>query len=450
MRGDIPILQNAIASLQRNYAETYKRMYELNTAQQKEIDDLKKVILTLLPQVKSLEKRIGSILGENIEKYIDEWLDNHKQEIIDAIGEGVFVPWKDIKNAEGTEAQAGTPIYTKDAVDSLLGNKANKTDVYTKTESNNTFANKNDVYTKTEVESKLNNKVNLSQIDNGSSSATSSTTIYSTSQTYSKTEADNKYIPKTSINTTHQASGHDGELYSVGYINSLISANASGSTVQTYTAAKIDEMISSIDPGDNYVKWSEVKTAESGDSHLVYSTTEADSLFVKEEELISPKSIEAAKTEAVTHDRMPELTDVTNPKIFTASVVMALVQRKLPLENILGSKTASSLETETKVYNVNYINSLISDDPSDSSNQTYTADKIDDLIQQSKVTDEHIIDVGDERWIKRSGGTEINNVILTPADGDDSKLTLQLIGSTSNAGTIYVPNVQGWKTGDWN
>lgn len=276
--GDIPILQNAIASLQRNYAETYKRMYELNTAQQKEIDDLKKVILTLLPQVKSLEKRIDSILGENIEKYIDEWLDNHKQEIIDAIGEGVFVPWKDVKNADGTDASVRSPIYTKGAVDMLLGNK-----------------------------------VNLSQINNGSSSATSTTTIYSTSQTYSKNEADNKYMPKTAINTTHQASGHDGELYSIGYINSLISAS-----------------------------------------------------------------------------------------------------------------------------------------PTDSSTQTYTAAKINDLIQQSEVTDEHIKEVGDGLWIKRAGTTEINNVLLTPADGDDSKLTLQLIGSSSEAGTIYVPNVQGWKAGDWN
>lgn len=276
MRGDIPILQNAIASLQRNYAETYKRIYELNTAQQKEIDDLKKVILTLLPQVKSLEKRIDSILGENIEKYIDEWLDNHKQEIIDAIGEGVFVPWKDIKNVEGTEVQAGTPIYTKDAVDTLLGNK-----------------------------------VNLSQIKNGSSSATSSTTIYSTSQTYSKTEADNNYIPKTAINTTHQVSGHDGELYSIGYINSLIS-----------------------------------------------------------------------------------------------------------------------------------------DNPIDKSNQTYTADKIDDLIQQSEVTDQHIIDVGDGRWIKRAGETDIDGVVLTNKTGGE--LSLQLKGSSSEEGTIYVPNVQGWKAGDWN
>ena len=287
MRGDIPILQNAIASLQRNYAETYKRMYELNTAQQKEIDDLKKVILTLLPQVKSLEKRIDSILGENIEKYIDEWLDNHKQEIIDAIGEGVFVPWKVIKNADGTEAQAGTPIYTKDAVDLLLGNKVNKSDVYTKNE----------------VDSKLNNKVNLSQIDDGSSPADLLTKVYSTSQTYSKNEADTKYMPKTTINTIYQESDHDGELYSVGYINSLIS-----------------------------------------------------------------------------------------------------------------------------------------DNPADKSHQTYTAEKI----------EERIVKVGDDKWIKRAGNTAINNVILTPADNDDSKLTLQLKGTTSEAGTIYVPNVQGWKAGDWN
>lgn len=276
MRSDISILQNAIASLQRNYAETYKRMYELNTAQQKEIDDLKKVILTLLPQVKSLEKRIDSILGENIEKYIDEWLDNHKQEIIDAIGEGVFVPWSVIKNADGTDAAVGAPIYTKDA-----------------------------------VVSNLNNKVNLSQIYNGSSSATSSTTIYSTSQTYSKTEADTNYMPKTTINTAYQASGHDGELYSVGYINSLISAS-----------------------------------------------------------------------------------------------------------------------------------------PTDTSNQTYTADKIDELIQQGKVTDDHIIDVGNENWIKREGATAINNVVLTKETGGE--LSLQLKGSSSEEGIIYVPNVQGWKAGDWN
>ena len=91
MRGDFPTLQNAIAQLQRSYSELYKRTYELNTTQQKEIEDIKRVLLTLMPQVKALESKLSQ--GDLIVAIINKWLNEHKQEIIDAIGEGTFVPW---------------------------------------------------------------------------------------------------------------------------------------------------------------------------------------------------------------------------------------------------------------------------------------------------------------------------------------------------------------------
>ena len=69
------------------------------------------------------------------------------------------------------------------------------------------------------------------------------------------------------------------------------------------------------------------------------------------------------------------------------------------------------------------------------------------LIEAGGVTDEHIVEVGNGHWIKLEGETAINNVLLTKKE--NGTLSLQLKGSDSTEGTIYVPNVQGWKDGDW-
>lgn len=397
MRGDSPIIQTAIAQLQRNYAELYKRMYELNAAQQKEIEDLKRVILTLLPQVKALEKRLSSVFTDNVEEVIDNWLDEHKQEIIDAIGEGVFVPWSSIRNSDGSASSIDATIYNSSAV-----------------------------YTKPEADGKLDMKVNLSQIDNGSATLTT--------KIYSQTAADNKFMLKTAINSAYQASGHDNELYSVGYINSLISSEGQSSP-STYNKIQIENMISSVDPGDKYVKWTEVTTAASGDSHKVYSTTVADSKFVDREELITPTSIAQALEYAQSYNREVQQSDIDSPKLLSASVVIAMVHNKLNVSDVISSYSASP--ESQQVYNASYVNSLISESPTDKSKQTYTADKIDSLI----------IEMGDDRYIKRVGETSIDNVLLTKKEGGE--LSLQLKGDTQSEGTIYVPNVQGWKSGDW-
>ena len=133
-------------------------------------------------------------------------------------------------NVDNT-SDANKPVST--AQQQALNNKANKSDVYTKTETDgllNDKANKSDVYTKAETDTSLNNKANKSDV-------------------YTKSETDNK------INEP---------LYNLGYYDT-ISENSDG----TYTITRqtgyvdLDKLHWIYDPNNNQFYSEEITSAYS-------------------------------------------------------------------------------------------------------------------------------------------------------------------------------------------
>ena len=90
-------------------------------------------------------------------------------------------------------------VYTKAESNSKLDAKANVSDVYTKAESNSKLdakANVSDVYTKTESNSKLNAKANASEVYTKTESDSKLNAKANVADVYSKTETDNKFALK--------------------------------------------------------------------------------------------------------------------------------------------------------------------------------------------------------------------------------------------------------------
>ena len=147
------------------------------------LEDLKK-------EVKDNEEGIGE-LSETVSKIDDnvvgltdahnELLKEHNNLVEDVKAFNAdYNKFTDAVHDELDEKANASDVYTKTESNSKLDAKANVSDVYTKAESNsklNAKANASEVYTKTESDSKLNAKANVADV-------------------YSKTETDNKFALK--------------------------------------------------------------------------------------------------------------------------------------------------------------------------------------------------------------------------------------------------------------
>ena len=147
------------------------------------LEDLKK-------EVKDNEKGIGE-LSETVSKIDDnvvgltdahnELLKEHNNLVEDVKAFNAdYNKFTDTVHDELDEKANASDVYTKTESNKKLDAKANVSDVYTKAESNsklNAKANASEVYTKTESDSKLNAKANVADV-------------------YSKTETDNKFALK--------------------------------------------------------------------------------------------------------------------------------------------------------------------------------------------------------------------------------------------------------------
>ena len=147
------------------------------------LEDLKK-------EVKDNEEGIGE-LSETVSKIDDnvvgltdahnELLKEHNNLVEDVKAFNAdYNKFTDTVHDELDEKANASDVYTKTESNKKLDAKANVSDVYTKAESNsklNAKANASEVYTKTESDSKLNAKANVADV-------------------YSKTETDNKFALK--------------------------------------------------------------------------------------------------------------------------------------------------------------------------------------------------------------------------------------------------------------
>jgi len=147
------------------------------------LEDLKK-------EVKDNEEGIGE-LSETVSK-----IDDNVVGLTDAHNELL----KEHNNLV-EDVKAFNADYNKftDAVHDELDEKANASDVYTKTESNKKLdakANVSDVYTKAESNSKLNAKANASEVYTKTESDSKLNAKANVADVYSKTETDNKFALK--------------------------------------------------------------------------------------------------------------------------------------------------------------------------------------------------------------------------------------------------------------
>ena len=171
-------------------------------ADKQALEDLKK-------EVKDNEKGIGE-LSETVSKIDDnvvgltdahnELLKEHNNLVEDVKAFNAdYNKFTDTVHDELDEKANASDVYTKTESNKKLDAKANVSDVYTKAESNSKLdakANVSDVYTKAESNSKLNAKANASEVYTKTESDSKLNAKANVADVYSKTETDNKFALK--------------------------------------------------------------------------------------------------------------------------------------------------------------------------------------------------------------------------------------------------------------
>ncbi len=171
-------------------------------ADKQALEDLKK-------EVKDNEKGIGE-LSETVSKIDDnvvgltdahnELLKEHNNLVEDVKAFNAdYNKFTDAVHDELDEKANASDVYTKTESNKKLDAKANVSDVYTKAESNSKLdakANVSDVYTKAESNSKLNAKANASEVYTKTESDSKLNAKANVADVYSKTETDNKFALK--------------------------------------------------------------------------------------------------------------------------------------------------------------------------------------------------------------------------------------------------------------
>ena len=159
----------------------------------------------------------------------------------------------DDTNKELDEKANASEVYTKTESDSKLDAKANVSDVYTKTESDSKLdakANASDVYTKTESDSKLNAKANASDVYTKTESDSKLNAKANASEVYTKTESDSKLDAKANASDVYTKTESDSKL------------NAKANASDVYTKTESDRKLNA-----------KANVAD------VYSKTETDNKF---------------------------------------------------------------------------------------------------------------------------------------------------------------------------
>ena len=154
---------------------------------------------------------------------------------------------KDGSNVKASEFRGNLDVYSKNEVDDLLDNKADKNDVYTKNEIDNSLngkADANNVYTKIEVNNSLDNKADKNdvytknEIDNNLNGKADKNNVYS------KTEVNNSLDNKADKNNVYTKNEIDNNLngkadtnnvYTKTEVNNLLASQATGTVINAAT-----------------------------------------------------------------------------------------------------------------------------------------------------------------------------------------------------------------------
>lgn len=398
-----PNPQAFISQINNRLNEIYKKMYEQNAVQQREIEDLKRTILILLPQVKELEKRMGI----NIKQYIDDYLD--KLDIPDMVE-------RIVEELVEHDIEA---LVTR-LVEEKMGNYVLKSNV--KHDSTGTFT-QDDIFDVPTTQSLLSQKLDSSSVKETYNSGSAST-VYSTSYinglmnlaqgeqpesislptTARVNELLGDYLPRTSIDKTSSETTSSIRVYSEGRVNELLGnyvptsslkdSQTTSSSTTIYTTNAINTMLGDYVPKTDVLK-SKPSGAVSDDKILNANTT----LGLLDEKL-NASAITTTTSEG---------TPTANTSVYSSAKTDELLNSKVNTSSVISTKNDDP--TSDQIYNAAYINAL---------EETISGD-----------------------YIKATGETEIDGVVLKPKSGT-SDFSFQI----ARGGILYSETIQGWKNGD--
>ena len=191
----------------------------------------------LKQEVKDNEEGIGKLsetvsdIDDNVDNLTDahnKLLEEHNNLVEDVKGfNDAYNKFTDDVHAELDEKANASDVYTKTESDSKLDAKANASDVYTKAESNSKLdakANVSDVYTKAESNSKLDAKANVSDVYTKAESNSKLNAKANASEVYTKTESNSKLDAKANVADVYSKTETDNK-FALKADNSVVSAH---------------------------------------------------------------------------------------------------------------------------------------------------------------------------------------------------------------------------------
>ncbi|MBR1661812.1 MAG: YadA-like family protein [Acidaminococcaceae bacterium] len=162
-------------------------------------------------------------------------------------------------NADALEGKASaTAVTTLEgkvaANETAIALKANAADVYTKTETESTFAKKSDVYTKTETDTKLNTKADKdsvytkSEMDTQLSAKADATNVYTKTETDTKLDAKADKTALSAVETTANTAKSTADAAKTAADSATATANAAKAAVDTIADTdKINALVTDVD-----------------------------------------------------------------------------------------------------------------------------------------------------------------------------------------------------------
>lgn len=298
----------------------------------------------------------------------------------------VYTKTQTYTKAEVDKLLEGIPAvdaYTKTEVDTLLADKADKSDTYTKSQVNNLIPDVSGLATKTELNSGLAAKADV-------------TSVYTKSQTYTKAEVDELIkgggtpvdaYTKAETDTLLDAKADVTSVYTKAQTDNLLADKANTSDLanyakvtavytkaQTYTKAEVDDLISGATPApvDAYTK-SETnalladyaKVTSVYTKSQTYTKAEVDDLI----EGATPAPVDAY-TKAQTDNLLADKANASD------------VYTKTQTDNLLADK-ANAADVYTKTQTDNLLTDKANSSDVYSKSQTYTKTEVNDLISHS-------------------------------------------------------------------
>lgn len=321
---DTRTIQNAIAQLQQSTNEALRKAYELNNAQQREIEELKRTVLVLLPQVKNLEKRLTS----DFPRFIEKWLNEHQDEIFQLI----------LDNIQELLQQLLENYYTKNEINQILNDYVLKANVVRPT-----------------TEQELRPIIENGDYDDGNVQLFGARTVarllaFKLNQSAVKAQYDDALL----------------NVYSTHYINNLLKGTkeTTDPSLHGYTAEYINNLISNAKVTGEDAK-DKVYSADYINNNTVTPTVLDDKLkdYVLLQQIITPSG-SATQTTTIYSSSQTDNLFIKNAAISdtydsTATIGAQTLYSRYYINNLISGTKLTGDAAKTHTYTAEYLNNII-------------------------------------------------------------------------------------------